>query len=1100
MDDYIIGLATNIKVYDTNGHLIRCREGEYNDKGALTVLREYYSRTGCIVSEMDYDEFGNITRFIKPGGMRIEWEYDSVYHALPVRINTIASDNNDVLSSDIEYDYRFGLKTKETNANGNYFAYSYDDWGRMRTLYTSYDKEYGTPAAEWEYHNPLSGKWYCITNNKVSFDSDDNRVITIITETDGIGRVERVSKTGLVYDEGSYIKGWNISGIKEYDKSGRVVKECLDDFVAGSMEELLNTDIELSSVYTAYEYDALNRKIKTTLPDGSVMQTEYGIKDGLHTEHRVDDLGNISEVYKDSRGNITCIKKYDSSFALLTWTSYAYSDTGELVDVSDAKGNTIKAEYDMLGKRTSLDSADSGVRKWEYDNRGLLIKESNSVMRTKGESIEYEYDGFNRLVKKTYPTLGETVFVYGTSATPQYAGRLISRSDNSSITEWEYGKLDEIISESKTIKSMIKYSSIGDSVTKVMRYKSNYLGQTEEITYPDGEKIEYSYNEAGQVDGIKGNFEYVKNIGYNKHAQRNHIEYGNGVVSDYTYSNTRRWLTELKTKNSVGEHLQNISYTFDTIGNVLSYTNDCSLSQGDVVAQHYTYDGLYQLTGVQGSIVRGGITSVSYSQTFTYDSIGNMTSKKSSLSSLPYGSSSDMLNYSFTYAYDADYAHRLKSAGGMYYNYNENGNVIGVSDTSYDKQYDLEAVRLSNTTWRYNYDITDSSSAPVKERIPGYERRIEYNDNNMMSHMSGTNEKETFYSYSDDNARVSKYVSSPYSESEQLTFNEYYSLFVNANNKWHGGDVYKSIMLGNSRLVTRIEQGVGNATTEWKKQRTFYYLADHLGSATLITTYKGDVYKRTEYTPYGEKWLESTTSSSSYNFEYGFTGKPLDEETGYYYFGARYYDPMRSVWTTSDPAMSEYFDDVSKGEGGVYDYINLHTYHYAGNNPIRYIDPDGEVKWDQLFSGVLEIGSGVMSLIGAANMIGGTVASGGAAAPITVAGTVVLGGVGIYSLMDGITKVATSLTDQEFKGGMPILTEQIAKDCGTSNDTAEVIGDFTGLAIDVVGASVRVPEAALKVSLGTEKAVKTYNAVNKIINSVNIVNDFVPIVQQYLNT
>ena len=129
-----------------------------------------------------------------------------------------------------------------------------------------------------------------------------------------------------------------------------------------------------------------------------------------------------------------------------------------------------------------------------------------------------------------------------------------------------------------------------------------------------------------------------------------------------------------------------------------------------------------------------------------------------------------------------------------------------------------------------------------------------------------------------------------------------------------------------------------------------------------------------------------------------------------------------------------------------------------------------------------------------------TVASGGAAAPITVAGTVVLGGVGIYSLMDGITKVATSLTDQEFKGGMPILTEQIAKDCGTSNDTAEVIGDFTGLAIDVVGASVRVPEAALKVSLGTEKAVKTYNAVNKIINSVNIVNDFVPIVQQYLNT
>ena len=114
------------------------------------------------------------------------------------------------------------------------------------------------------------------------------------------------------------------------------------------------------------------------------------------------------------------------------------------------------------------------------------------------------------------------------------------------------------------------------------------LRQTEEITYPDGERVEYSYNEAGQVDGIKGNFEYVKNIGYNKHAQRNRIEYGNGVVSDYTYSNTRRWLTELKTKNSVGEHLQNLTYTFDTIGNVLSYTNDCSY-------QYYTIDKSNQL-------------------------------------------------------------------------------------------------------------------------------------------------------------------------------------------------------------------------------------------------------------------------------------------------------------------------------------------------------------------------------------------------------------------------------------------------------------------------------------------------------------------------
>ena len=38
------------------------------------------------------------------------------------------------------------------------------------------------------------------------------------------------------------------------------------------------------------------------------------------------------------------------------------------------------------------------------------------------------------------------------------------------------------------------------------------------------------------------------------------------------------------------------------------------------------------------------------------------------------------------------------------------------------------------------------------------------------------------------------------------------------------------------------------------------------------------------------------------------------------------------------------FDDVSKGEGGVYNPINLNGYHYGGNNPIKYVDPDGKTN------------------------------------------------------------------------------------------------------------------------------------------------------------
>ena len=83
------------------------------------------------------------------------------------------------------------------------------------------------------------------------------------------------------------------------------------------------------------------------------------------------------------------------------------------------------------------------------------------------------------------------------------------------------------------------------------------------------------------------------------------------------------------------------------------------------------------------------------------------------------------------------------------------------------------------------------------------------------------------------------------------------------------------------------------------------------------------------------------------------TGKELDSETGLYYYGARYLDPRVSRWLSGDPAMGEYVpqapasDEAKKrneslpGMGGVFNCVNLHAYHYAGNNHVKYTDPDG---------------------------------------------------------------------------------------------------------------------------------------------------------------
>jgi RHS repeat-associated protein len=91
------------------------------------------------------------------------------------------------------------------------------------------------------------------------------------------------------------------------------------------------------------------------------------------------------------------------------------------------------------------------------------------------------------------------------------------------------------------------------------------------------------------------------------------------------------------------------------------------------------------------------------------------------------------------------------------------------------------------------------------------------------------------------------------------------------------------------------------------------------------------------------------------------TGKERDSETGLYYYGARYLDSKTSRWLSGDPAMGEYVpsapvDDEARkrngnlpGMGGVFNYVNLHVYHYAGNNPVKYTDPDGEDLVDILF-------------------------------------------------------------------------------------------------------------------------------------------------------
>jgi RHS repeat-associated protein len=156
--------------------------------------------------------------------------------------------------------------------------------------------------------------------------------------------------------------------------------------------------------------------------------------------------------------------------------------------------------------------------------------------------------------------------------------------------------------------------------------------------------------------------------------------------------------------------------------------------------------------------------------------------------------------------------------------------------------------------------------------------------------------------------------------------------------------------VGETRIATK-RRMAGNENYAAEESNMYFYHGDHLA---VVTDYKGDVYEHMEYTPYGELWVEQ--AQASYKTPYRFTGKELDAETGLYYYGARYLDPRTSRWLSTDPAMGEYVpgapvnDEVRErnenlpGMGGVFNLVNLHTYHYAGNNPVVLTDPDGNTS------------------------------------------------------------------------------------------------------------------------------------------------------------
>jgi RHS repeat-associated protein len=122
----------------------------------------------------------------------------------------------------------------------------------------------------------------------------------------------------------------------------------------------------------------------------------------------------------------------------------------------------------------------------------------------------------------------------------------------------------------------------------------------------------------------------------------------------------------------------------------------------------------------------------------------------------------------------------------------------------------------------------------------------------------------------------------------------------------------------------------------------YFFHPDHLGSSNYITNFVGEVSQHSEYFAFGETFIEE--HKDSHNSPYKFNGKELDEESGLYYYGARYYDPRISIWASVDPySLSIEYYKKDSANGGVFYSKNLSVYSYSYLNPILYKDPDGKI-------------------------------------------------------------------------------------------------------------------------------------------------------------
>ncbi|MCY9877328.1 SpvB/TcaC N-terminal domain-containing protein [Vibrio natriegens] len=997
VSDWIVSAPKSISLRDAAGNVLRQREADINSQGRVEQVRVYADSATALTTDITYDDYGNLRTVTRPENYKGERYVLSYVMDDAVQTYFASVSDSFGYTSSSTYDYRFGAMLSNTDTNANQIQFTIDDKGRIKTVAAPYEIELGVTTIDFAYF-PDADVPYATTAH---FDEGKSDTIETVIFVDGLMRVIQTKKD-IEIDNGQAGHGTPMmvaSGRIHFDAFGRDIAQWYPVEEALGSSGTFNSQFD-SVNPTRKSYDVLNRVLVTTLPDGNTLTNVYGFgsdrSGSIQFEHQsIDANGNESETYKDVRGLITTVVQHNQIGGHANiFTSYQYSAVNELVSLADDMNNVTSVIYDLAGRRTHIDSPDMGLTESVYDNASNVVQKITANLRAQGLAINYEYD-FERLSGISYPinAVNNISYYYGKpGAEGNTAGRLARVSDASGTEFYQYGALGEIILTKRTVTTLTGSAS----KTYQTSYRYDSWNRLRELKYPDGERLVHDYDTGGSLKAMsstKGEYTYtpLKALTYDKFGQRVYMQFGNDTAMTYSYEADRRRLDALTATNSNRTFQDNV-YQYDAMSNILSVSNSASVPVdsnlfGGEAHQTFAYDNLHQLVSASGDWTSRQGHQERYSLMMSYDSIHNITAKNQLHERLPLDGSSWIVQQGTSYDWLYDYAesaqpHAASKIGHRTFSYDANGNQAGWAneengtsrDIVWDEENRIRTISDNGHTSTYVYDA--GGERVIKSTSQGETRYINaylvvrdgkvatkhyYAGSQRIHTRVMENESSTLLTGTDSTSNaamedVPQEVSDAQAavEAAQASYEQSQEAFNSAkgNEKTSAHNDLKVAQSNLEAAEAELYQalvdaglepdGNGNGGTDNGsinfEAKQYYYHGDHLGSSSYITDIDGEVYEHLEYFPFGETWVHE--KSNIQLTPYYFTGKELDEATGLYYFGARYYDPRTSVWQSPDPVLAKYAD--GKVNKGLYNPQNLSLYTYTFNNPVVLKDHEGE--------------------------------------------------------------------------------------------------------------------------------------------------------------